>query len=256
MRIHMEMIRTVIVDDDSYSREFLYETLQGEHDIEIVGEYTNARDAIESIREHQPDLLFLDIQIPEGDGFEVLQSIKDTIAPYVVIVTSEEQYALKAFDYFVIDYLLKPFDRKRLNRTLTRVRSLVYRNGENGSAALINSLVSQHGKQSYPERFMVKLHDKIIFIKINDVDWIESAGNYVRLHIGKENYLLRETMNNIEKKLDPGKFMRIHRSSIVNIDRIQELQSWFNGDYCVILNTGDKLTLGKKYKELFKSMFV
>ncbi len=256
MNIPFKPIRTVIVDDDSIVRANILKYLNDEPDIEIVGECTNGFAAIECIKEKQPDLLFLEIQIPNVNGFEVLQSIKHDQKPYVVIVTSDEQYALRAFDYFAIDYLLKPFDCNRLNKTLDRVRRILCQSDKNDTSGNPSSSDSINGKQSYPERFMIKLQDKIIFIKIQDVDWIESAGNYIRLHIGKETHLLRETMNNIEKKLDPEKFVRIHRSSIVNVDRIQELQTWFNGEYCVILENGEKLTLGKKYKEQFKTMFV
>ncbi len=232
MNIQMKPIRTVVVDNDL---SFLYElqrTLRDEPDIEIVEECTSGREALHCIREKQPDLLFLDIQLSDDINFNVLQSIDNTILPYIVITASHSQDALQAFDLFAIDYVLKPYDRDRLDRTLERVRKLIHRTDAIDTAIPSNLHDTSAVKPSYPERFMVKLHDKIIFIKIHDVDWIESAGNYVRLHIGKDQYLLRDTMNNIERKLDPENFIRIHRTSIVNIDRIQELQNWFNGDYC------------------------
>ena len=244
-------IRTVIVDDEPLARERMRTLLDTEEDVEIVGEAKDGVEAVETILGQSPDLVFLDVQMPKLDGFEVIQTVGAERMPPVVFVTAYDQHALRAFEVQALDYLLKPFDRDRFRGTLRRVRKQID-SLENGDIsrrliALVRDL--KNDRPSKAERLVVKSGGRLFFLRADEIDWIEAAGNYVRLHVGTEAHLLRETMNSIESRLRPETFFRVHRSHIVNIERIKELQPWFNGEYVVILRNGTKLTLSRGYRE-------
>ena len=249
-------LRTVIVDDEKLARGKIRRSLSSEDDIEIVGEVTCGVDAVEIINEESPDLLFLDIHIPKPNGFEVLQKIKPDRMPVVIFVTAYDEYALKAFEVNALDYLLKPFDNERLKATLDRVRSQIStsRNG-NVDERLLSLLSDLKAEKEYPERFVLKTAGRVYFVKTTEIDWVEAAGNYVKLHVGSDSHMLRDTMTNIEKKLPPEKFLRIHRSRVVNIDRIKELNPLFSGDYLVKLDDDTELTLSRNYHDRLTELF-
>jgi two-component system LytT family response regulator len=249
-------IRALIVDDEPLARERLRTLLAGVVDIEIAGEFADGRSAVKGIRELEPDLIFLDVQMPEIDGFGVLHAVGAEHMPATVFVTAYDQYALKAFDVSAVDYLLKPFDRARFLRALGRAKNQISlgRSGQSqDSSDLSNRLLTllQHVRPDhvYLERLVIKSAGHVFFLKTDEVDWIEAAGNYVRLHVARESHMLRETMNALEAKLDPRKFVRIHRSTIVNLERIKQLHPLFHGDHIVILRDGHRLTLSRGYRE-------
>jgi len=243
-------LRAVIADDEPLARERIRSLLESEPDVEVVRECRDGLEAVAAIEEERPDLVFLDVQMPELDGFGVIERIGVENAPVVVFVTAFDEYALQAFEVNAVDYLMKPFDRERFRKALARARSQVQRD-KGGDLnrkllALIQELKVPHG---YVERVVVKSSGRIFFLKTDEIDWIEAAGNYIRVFAGSESHLLRETMNSFEQKLDPNRFIRIHRSTIVRIDRIAELQPLFHGDYLVVLQGGKRLTLSRVYLE-------
>jgi two-component system LytT family response regulator len=249
-------IRALIVDDELLARERLRQLLQDEPEIELLGECADGNEAVEAIQKHSPDLIFLDVQMPELDGFGVLQAMTRTPAPVVVFVTAHDKFALRAFEVHAADYLLKPFDRERfkkaLNRALERVK---HREGvqQDAQAAVLAELKPP----SRPlERLAVKTSGRVIFVKLEDIDYIESAHNYVELHVDKQSHLLRETLNSIEARLPAEKFVRISRSTIVNIEKIKELQPLFYGEYAVTLHNGTRLTLSRRYRDKLERLGV
>jgi two-component system LytT family response regulator len=240
-------IRTIIVDDEDLARDRLRGLLEGEGEIELVGEAADGQSAIALIEAEKPDLMFLDVQMPELTGFEVLEALPENERPNVVFVTAHDKFALKAFDVHAIDYLLKPFDRERFQTALRRVLEKI-RRPEKGGANLTVAL--REARPARPvERLLVKTSGRVLLIKVDEIDWIEAADNYINLHVGKEARMMRETMNSIEGRLPPEKFMRISRSTIVNLERVQELQPMFHGEYVVLLRNGTKLTLSRGYRE-------
>ena len=248
-------IKTVIVDDEALARDRLRQLLQGEPDIQIVGECTDGREAVAAIQRESPDLIFLDIQMPELNGFEVLDAIKSDRMPVIVFVTAYDQFALKAFDVHAVDYLLKPFDRERFQVALRHALEQVKQRADKSlpdrqSAALVE--LKPPAKAA--ERLPVKSGGRVIFVRLDDIDWVEAAHNYIVLHVGKESHLLRETMNAFEARLSPEKFVRISRSTIVNIDRIKELQPLFYGEYAVTLQNGTRLTLSRRYRDKLQQL--
>jgi two-component system, LytTR family, response regulator len=239
-------IRTLIVDDEPLARQRLRRLLEADAEITIVGECEDGRQAVADFRKLMPDLVFLDVQMPLLDGFGVLRSLGDTALPAVIFVTAHDRYALKAFEVHALDYLLKPYDKDRFKAAVEHAKERV----RQGSSAAMDErlqefLQSQQDRRSGPERIAIKSSGRTYFVRINDIDWIEAAGNYVRLHVGKEDHLLRETLAALEKKLDAGKFVRIHRSTIVNLERIRELQPHFHGDYVITLQDGTELALSR-----------
>jgi two-component system LytT family response regulator len=245
-------IQALIVDDERLARKRIRSLLKNERDVEVVGECADGAEALAAIRKQNPDLVFLDVQMPEMDGFQVLQSVGADLMPAVVFVTAYDKYALRAFEVHALDYLLKPFDEDRFGEALRRAKDQVL-GSSNGDLhdrllALIEHLRSG---ERYVDRLLVKASGRVLFLKTEDIDWIEAAGNYVRLHVGRESHLLRETMNTIETKLDPARFLRIHRSTIVNLDRIKEMQPWFSGEYVVLLKDGTELRLSRGYRDKF-----
>ncbi len=246
----MKKIRTLIVDDEPLARERLASLLMTEQDIEIVGQCRDGEEAVAAIVDHEPDLVFLDVQMPQMNGFEVIEAVGGDRMPLVIFVTAFDQHALRAFQVRALDYLLKPFDRERFSEALERARRQVEREETGDLGRRLLALVKDLRRdQPRAERLVVKSGGRLFFLRADEIDWVEAAGNYVRLHVGTTSHLLRETMNAIEGRLDPEKFFRIHRSRIVNMERIQELQPWLNGEYAVLLRTGTRLTLSRGYRE-------
>ena len=249
-------IRTIIVDDEPLARERVKRFLRDEKDIDVIGECGNGADAVKAIRSARPDLVFLDIQMPEKNGFEVIRSLDGNQLPTVVFVTAYDQYALQAFDVHALDYLLKPFNRDRFQRAVGRARDQIEDRHRGDLDERLTSLIENlKTEKKYLDRLVVKTVGRVFFLKTDEIDWIEAAGNYVRLHVGKESHMIRETMNGIEGKLDPDKFIRIHRSTVVHIDRIKELHPMFSGDYAVMLRDGTELALSRNYRERFLELF-
>jgi two-component system LytT family response regulator len=249
-------IKTLIVDDEPIARERVRRMLREENGIEIVGECGNGAEAVAFINENQPDLVFLDIQMPEMTGFEALQSITSDKVPVIIFATAYDQYAIQAFDVHALDYLLKPFSRQRFQRAVGRAREQIEKTRVGKIDERLVSLLSdlKAGKK-YLERLVVKSVGRVFFLRTDEVDWIEAAGNYAKLHVGREGHLIRETMNGLESKLNPDKFLRIHRSTLVNIDRIKELSPLFSGDYTVMLKNGVELTLSRNYRDRLLELF-
>jgi two-component system LytT family response regulator len=207
-------------------------------------------EAIEAIQRLKPDLVFLDVQMPGANGFEVIEAVRSERMPLVVFVTAFDKYALRAFDVHALDYLLKPFDRERFEEALARARQQLERRADGDLERRLLQLVQDlTGPSHRPERFVIKAGGRVFFVRADEIDWVEAAGNYVKLHVGNEAHLFRETMNALETQLDPDMFYRIHRSHIVNIERVKELQPWFNGEWVVFLRNGTRLTLSRGYRE-------
>jgi two-component system LytT family response regulator len=239
-------IRSLIVDDEPGPRRIIRRLLAHHPEMEIVGECANGYEAIDGIREHAPDLVFLDVFMPEVDGFAVLEKIAQYPPPLVIFVTGYQEHALQAFEVSAVDFLLKPFDRKRFDKALQRAKNqlAVGRSSElnQRTLALLQELSA---RSSHLDRLLVKSGGRAFFLKTDGLDWVEAEGKYVRLHVGRESHLLQEPIGSLEAQLDPKKFLRIHRSTIVNIDRIRELQPWFHQEYRVILCDGTALMLSR-----------
>jgi len=248
-------IRAIIVDDEALSRERIRTLLRGDPEIEIVGECVDGKQAISTVANTAPDLVFLDVQMPEVDGFGVIEAIAGTLAqmPVVIFVTAHDQYAVRAFEVYALDYLLKSFTRKRFQAALNRAKEQLHnpRSGMRNErfAGLLTDLQS---RQKHLTRLVVRSGGRIFFLRVDEINWIEAADNYVRIHEGRESHMIRETLQALEGRLDPAKFARIHRSTLVNVDRIRELKPMFHGDYLVTLLDGTELTLSRNYHQNLK----
>jgi two-component system LytT family response regulator len=246
----MAQFRVLIVDDEPLARERIRELLKHEREFVVAGEARNGREAIDAITTERPDLVFLDVQMPELDGFEVLRALEVEPLPLIIFVTAFDQHAVRAFEFHAIDYLMKPFDRERFARALAHAKRQLSRPADENRLGVRRLLAELKGKQ-YLERFSVKTGEKIVFVPAQDVDAIEAEGNYARLKVGAVSYLVRDTIGSIEAQLDPGTFVRIHRATIVNKRRVKELQTWTRGSYRVILHNGTWLKLSRGYREHF-----
>lgn len=246
-------LRVLIVDDEPLARGKLRSLLLKEPDVEIVGEAGDGRSALEQVADKQPDLVFLDVQMPELDGFGVLAELPADARPAVIFVTAHDQFALKAFEVHALDYLLKPFDRERLQKALDRARQQLA--APTGTAELQHQLsallagMNRPAPAAAPDRLAVKSSGRIIFVNTAEIDWVEAADNYVKLHAGKVEHLMRETMSSIEQRLTGAGFVRISRSLIVHPRAVRELQPLFHGDQAVILKDGTRLTLSRTHRE-------
>jgi len=248
-------MRMLIVDDEPLAREKIRDLVKLDPELEIAGECTNGLEALAAIQELRPDLLLLDVQMPEVGGFTVLEALKDEVMPLVIFVTAYDQYAVRAFEFHALDYLLKPFDRERFEAAIGRAKAHVRREQNGSLDQRILALLEQlKAETKYIERLVVKAGGRVFFLETKEIDWIEAEGNYVNIHTPKKSFLLRETISNLEAQLDPKHFVRIHRSSIVRIDRIQELQTWSHGEYRVILYGGTELTLSRNYRDNLQSL--
>jgi two-component system, LytTR family, response regulator len=246
-------VRVLIVDDEAVARKRIRRLLAAESDVAIVDECSDGASALRSIASHRPDLVFLDVQMPELDGFEVVQSIPAAELPGIVFVTAFDRYALRAFDVHAIDYLLKPFTRDRFRTALLRARDRHdRRHGDGRVEALVDHLRQLH---RYPKRVAVRTGDKFVVVHWHEVDWIEAADNYVKLHVGAKEFLLRETLASIEGQLDPDVFARVHRSAIVQLDRIAEFHPATHGDVDLVLRGGARLILTRTWRARVERLF-
>ena len=232
-------IRTLVADDEPIARARMVSLLAGESDIEVIGECATGPQTISAIERTSPDLVFLDIQMPQMDGLTLARTLGRTM-PAVVFVTAYDEYALGAFEVHALDYLLKPYSADRFKSALVHARQHL------GARRASGSHPPAHERR---DRLVIKSSGRIYFIRTRDIDWCEAAGNYVRLHVGAQTHLVRGTMAHIESQLDEAQFVRIHRSTIVNVDRIQELHSSFGGEYVVLLRDKTRLTLSRGYRE-------
>jgi two-component system LytT family response regulator len=246
-------VRILIVDDEAVARRRVRRLLAADSDIAVVGECADGASALKAIARDRPDIVFLDVQMPELDGFEVVRSVPPADLPGIVFVTAFDRYALQAFDVHAIDYLLKPYTRERFRLALSRVRERLARRGaDDRMTALLDHLSAT---RRYPTRVAVRSADHFVVVDWSDVDWVEAADNYVKLHVGAKEYLLRDTLAAIEKQLDPNRFARIHRSAIVQLDRVAELHSATHGDFDVLLRGGTRLTLSRTWGERVQRAF-
>lgn len=239
-----------MADDQPIARQRLLSLLAEENDVEVVAEAASGPEAVAAVRQHAPNLVFLDMQMPELDGLGVIQAIGPERMPPTIFVTAYDDYAVQAFEVHALDYLLKPFGRTRFQAALARARQHLEHQRAGALAGQLVALVDQL-RPAAPrgERLMVRSGGRVVFVDIDAIDWVEAEGNYVRLHIGDEAHLIRDTMANLLVRLGEDRFFRIHRSRIVRVDRIRELRLAAGGDYDVILKSGLKLGLSRLYKE-------
>jgi two-component system LytT family response regulator len=242
-------IRVLLSDDETLARERLRSLLEEEQDLEIVAECGDGKSAITTIRRERPDLVFLDIQMPEIDGFGVVQEMLDDM-PLTIFVTAYDRYAMKAFEVHALDYLLKPVGAERLKQAVDRARrQLQHPPDGTFQRRVLELLADMDARQQAPERIVIKSDGEIVCLRPGEIDWAESAGNYVCLHVGAATHILRETITALESRLGPRQFMRVHRSTLVNVDRIKTLKPSLYGDYSILLRDGTKLTLSRGFRE-------
>ncbi len=257
----METIRALIVDDEPIARRGIRQQLRRETDVVIVGECANGREAVAAIRKESPDLVFLDVQMPLLDGFGVVNAIGADVLPAIVFVTAYDEHAIRAFEVNALDYLLKPIDQDRFQKTLARIRRQL-----NGSQpgelqrklqSLLHELDESKANSKRPkvlERVVIKERGRVFFLGVDEIDWINAQGNYVQIHTRDAVHLLRDTMNGIESKLDPRRFLRLRRSTIVRIDQIKEMHALFNGEYAVTLKDNTQLVSSRRYRSNLASL--
>ena len=243
-------IKALIVDDEALARKFIRRMLKDDRDVEIVGECASGKEAVATIKNENPDVVFLDVQMPEMDGFGVLKSIANEQSPEIIFTTAYEEYAIRAFELHALDYLLKPFDQARFKDAMKHAKELFRSRDQTGGRLQIGALLeSIKNKPKYLERLVIKAGGRITFLATDEINWIEADDKYVHLHTEKSNPMVRQTLSAMEAQLDPKKFQRIHRSAIVNVERIKELQPLFNGEHSIVLESGTKLTLSRNYKD-------
>ena len=245
------MIKTLIVDDEIHARERIVSLLKKEIDIEIIGECSDGEEALKVINALKPDLVFLDIQMPVMNGIDVIKNLSEYL-PEVIFVTAYDEYAVEAFEMNAVDYLLKPFDKERFLKTLARARSRVLSQSNKDISDKLNKPIitfsRENSEDKFLSKFVIKSAGKISFASIEEIDYIESEGNYIMLHTANGKFLYRDTITNIAAKLDPDLFIRIHRSYIIKIENIKEMQSHFNGEYIITLMDNTKLKSGRSFK--------
>jgi two-component system LytT family response regulator len=251
----MAELRIAVVDDEPLVRRGLRAFLAEERDVAVVGEAASGYEAVQLITNARPDLVFLDVQMPELNGFDVVASIEENILPEIVFVTAYDEYALRAFDVHAVDYLMKPFDIMRFRLALRRARFRI-ESGTRQDGRGIDTLLADARRTRRPERLLVKDGASIVVVSVDEINWIEAADNYVRLHCATGRYLLREAIRSLEQRLDENRFARVHRSAIVNLSRVREMQILFGGEYQITLTTGDRLTLSRSYREAFRDRLV
>ena len=249
-------LRAVIADDEPLSREKLRLFLDNEPDVEIVAECSSVEDTTSALRSHHPDLLLLDVEMEGGNAFDVLRSIPDSDLPIVIFTTAYDSYALQAFEAQALDYLLKPFDQDRLHRAIERARAEVTKTAKGALNENLVNLLSAARKPNAEKRLIIKSGGRVVFIQLDEIEYIEAAANYVRLHVtGKNAYLFRESIGRMADKLDQSQFLRIHRSFIVNVSKIKELQPCNNGEFMVSLRNGKELPCSRFYRHALESLW-
>ncbi|HEX6313781.1 MAG TPA: LytTR family DNA-binding domain-containing protein [Gemmatimonadaceae bacterium] len=246
-------LRALVVDDEPVARSHLRSLLEDRGDVQVVGECGDGMTAVEYIRALGPDLVLLDVQMPELDGLGVVRAVGPDRMPAVVFVTAHDQHAVDAFEVHALDYVLKPVHRARFNGAIDRVISLIRTGSTTNRGRLLAEAVERLSPRG-PERLAIKSGDRVLYLRVADIDWIEAADDLVRIHVGKTVYDHRATMAQIEQRLPPSRFMRIHRSTIVNIERIREFQPWFQGDWILVLADGTRLQSGKSYRRRIREL--
>jgi two-component system LytT family response regulator len=248
-------ISALIIDDEQLAREELKYLLDSVGGVDVVAQGANGIEAVDLIEEHHPDLVFLDVQMPEMDGFHVVEAVGVEQMPVTIFVTAFDRYALRAFDANAVDYLLKPFAAERLRRALARARDRCVGKLDQEAARRLFSLLDRTRFQTdYAQRLTVSTRGRILFVEVADIDWIEAEGNYARLHVSRRIYDVRETLQSLMEKLDPRDFVRIHRSTIVNRSRIREVQPWFRGSHIVVLESGEELRMSRYQREAVEQL--
>jgi two-component system, LytTR family, response regulator len=242
-------MRALIVDDEPLARTALSRLLKRDTDIVIVGECGDGESAVKSIRQMKPDVVFLDVQMPEMDGFQVIETVGVEQMPTTIFVTAYDKYAMRAFDASAVDYLLKPFLPDRLSRALARARDRWQNRQDKDAAKRLFALLDNRYSSDYVRRLAVASGGRIVFVAVEEIDWIGAEDNYARLHVGRLVYEVRETLQALMEKLDPQEFIRIHRSTIVNVRRIREVQPWFQGSHIIVLKSGEELRMSRYQKE-------
>ena len=247
------MIRTLIIDDVPLARDRLKRCLKGDAEIEIVGECENGEQAVNDIRALAPELIFLDVQMPALDGFGVLEALRNERMPTVIFVTAYNEYAIQAFEVNALDYLLKPVDCERLNKAVQRAKTRLERSVRDDDLdsrfrAMLEDIKTG---SKYIKRLTIKLTGRTILLPVDEIDWIETHGNYLKVHAGRESHLIRATMQSLETKLNPEKFVRVHRSVIVNVEKVKEIYPRSNGDQDLVLQNGQQLMLSRNYRDRF-----
>lgn len=243
-------LQTIIIDDVDLARERIKMLIAGDTEIEIVGECDSGNDAVAAILDLKPDLVFLDVQMPEMNGFEIVETVGAENMPATIFVTAYDKFALQAFEVNAVDYLVKPFDKERLTKAVERAKREIAQQKPDDLKERLKLLLQEvQTERKYIKRIPIKSANGTILLAVEDVDWINAAGHYVELHAGSDTHLVRQQITLLEQKLDPEKFTRIHRSSIVNIDRIKSLHPLFNGDHLIILRDGTELNLSRTYHE-------
>jgi two-component system LytT family response regulator len=245
-------LRVVVADDEPIGRQRLVRLLQAEPETDVVAACADGAEAVEAIREHAPDVVLLDIQMPHLDGFEVVAALGEAHQPAIIFVTAHDQYAVRAFEVHAFDYLLKPVDQDRLREAIGWAISTAGRATQGTVTGRVLALLEEfHARDRArgKDRLVVRTPERSIFLRTETIDWIEAAGKFVHLHVGRAVHALRESMAELEQELDSARFLRISRSAIVNLDRIQEVQPWFQGDYVLILTDGTRLTSTRGYRE-------
>lgn len=251
----MTPVGAVIADDEPLARERIRTLLAAFPEVAVVGEAGDGNEAAAKVRDLRPSLLFLDVQMPEGDGFSVLEKIAPEAMPAVVFVTAYDAFALRAFEVHAVDYLLKPFTRTRFNRAMNHVLKRLAQPARSGiESEIVSLLEAVRARRRTEERVAVRTGEAVYFVRIADIEWLEAAGNYVKIHAGGQEHLLRDTLKGFEERLDPDRFLRVHRSAIVNVDAIQRLEPWFHGEYAVVLRDGTKLMSSRTYSERLRKM--
>ncbi len=249
-------IRTLIIDDEPLARKRVKQLLASAEEFQVIGEARNVAEAVSACLELRPDLVFLDVEMPDGSGFDALEKLSAENMPAVVFVTAYDQYTIKAFDVYAVDYLLKPFSEERFHQAAARVRERLSRASDEDLNQQIKNLLSHlKTNRDFLDRLVINHKDRLVVISVKEVDSVTAYGNYLKVHTGGKTYLLRDTINNLSQRLDPEAFLRIHRSTIVNAERIKEFQPMFGGQYAVILKDGSEFVLSRNYRKEILSRF-
>jgi two-component system, LytTR family, response regulator len=241
-------MRIIIADDESLARDKLRLMLKSEPDVQVVAECQDGSETIRALGAHKPDLLMLDIKMPDLDGFEVLSKVPGADMPMVIFTTAYDRHAVKAFEAHALDYLLKPFDHERLHQAVDRARAEILKEKDRDATQRILDYLSETERSGAGRRLIVKAGGRVVFLSFDEIDWVEAAANYVRIFVGKQAYLLRRGIGEIAERLDPAQFIRIHRSAIVNVQKIKELQPVNSGEYIVVLKDGKELSCSRGYR--------
>jgi len=247
-----DQVRAVIVDDEPLARDLLRGMLESVPGVWVVGEAGDGPAAVELVRRERPDLLFLDVQMPERDGFDVLRELGEDAPPAVIFVTAYDRYALRAFEVSALDYLLKPFDEERLERSVGRavaeLRGAAPGAADDRMAELLRRLERLERRERYAERLAITQGERTFLQPVRDIDWIEADGKFMNIHVGEKKYTMRATLMGLQEQLDPELFLRVSRGAILNLDRIREVQPWFNGEYVAVMHSGAQVTTTRSYR--------